>query len=143
MADKAAGERLSKVLRVAMAQAGISSWAELGTESDVSPSTIDNWVYGLTTPRSAALGKVAKRLYPYTSAAELERAWFGLPPLEPPILDVLKELVPELRELVTVLRAQADAEILQAVRETLAERRRSTLGELPARRDEPPTETRS
>lgn len=124
MGDKAAGERLAKVLRVAMAHAEIDTWPELGLASGVSPTTIDNWIYGVTTPRAEHLRRVAKRLHPYTSAAEMELAYQGLPPEEPPLIEVLRDLVPELREVIVLLRAQADQEVLEAVRAALRERRR-------------------
>lgn len=123
MADKAAGERLAKILRVGMAQAGIETWAALAMESGVSPTTVDNWIYGTTTPRAHHLAKVAKRLYPHVSAGDLERAYLGLEPEEPPLIEVLREMAPDLRELVVLLRAQADQAVLSAVRTALEERR--------------------
>lgn len=129
LGDKAAGERLAKALRVAMAQAGIETWMGLGLESGVSPTTIDNWIYGVTTPRGHYLQKVAKRLYPFTSAVALERAYQGLPAEEPPLIEVLRELAPDLRELVVLLRAQADEAVLSAVRTALEERRQRRTGE--------------
>lgn len=137
-AHKEAGARLAKVLRVAMAQAGIESWIALGLESGVSPTTVDNWIYGVTTPRAHHLAKVALRLHPYTSAGDLERAYQGLPPEEPPLIEVLRDLAPDLHELVLILRAQADQSVLAALRTALEERRlrrgegdATLLGELP------------
>ena len=127
--QREAGERLAKVLRVAMAQAGIETWLSLGHESDVSPTTIDNWIYGVTTPRAHHLAKVAKRLAPYVSAGDLERAYQGLEPEEPPLIEVLREMAPDLHELVVLLRAQADAAVLSAVRTALAERRQRRGGD--------------
>lgn len=138
MADKAAGDRLAKVLRVGMAQAGIETWTMLGLESGVSPTTIDNWIYGVTTPRAHHLAKVAKRLYPHVSAGDLERAYLGLEPEEPPLIDVLREMAPDLHELVVLLRAQADAAVLAAVRTALEERRQRRGGEPEVPLDEPP-----
>ena len=123
MADKAAGDRLAKVLRVAMAQAGIETWTALALQSGVSPTTVDNWIYGTTTPRAHHLAKVAKRLQPYVSAGDLERAYLGLEPEEPPLIEVLREMAPDLHELVVLLRAQADQAVLTAVRTALEERR--------------------
>jgi transcriptional regulator with XRE-family HTH domain len=138
MADKAAGERLARVLRVAMAQAGIETWSGLGLAAGVSPTTIDNWIYGVTTPRAHHLAKVAKRLHPYTSSGELERAYAGLPPEEPPLIEVLRDLAPELHELVVLLRAQADQAVLSAVRTALEERRLRRVGSDEAPFDEDP-----
>ena len=128
MADKAAGDRLAKVLRVAMAQAGIETWTMLALESGVSPTTVDNWIYGTTTPRAHHLAKVAKRLQPYVSAGDLERAYQGLEPEEPPLIEVLREMAPDLHELVVLLRAQADQAVLAAVRTALEERRQRRAG---------------
>lgn len=136
MADKAAGERLARVLRVAMAQEGIETWTMLGLESGVSPTTIDNWIYGVTTPRAHHLAKVAKRLYPHVSAGDLERAYLGLPPEEPPLIEVLRDLAPDLHELVVLLRAQADEAVVSAVRTALEERRQRRAGA-----DEEPSDT--
>lgn len=138
MADKAAGDRLAKVLRVAMAQAGIETWTMLGLESGVSPTTIDNWIYGVTTPRAHHLAKVAKRLAPHVSGGDLERAYLGLEPEEPPLIEVLREMAPDLHELVVLLRAQADEAVLSAVRTALGERHQRRSGEAEGPPDERP-----
>jgi transcriptional regulator with XRE-family HTH domain len=122
-AKKAAGERLAKVLRVAMARAGIETWTRLAREADVSPTTVDNWIYGETTPRAHHLNKVGRALHPYTSPGDLERAYSGLEPEEPPLIDALRDMLPELHELVVLLRAQADESVLAAVRSALEESR--------------------
>ena len=142
-AKKEAGERLAKELRVAMAQAGIETWTQLGLESGVSPTTIDNWIYGVTTPRPHFLTKVAQRLHPFTSGGALERAYMGLPPEEPPLIEVLRDLAPDLHELVVLLRAQADQAVLSAVRTALEERRQRRTGSDEAMPDEPPLEPES
>jgi hypothetical protein len=136
MADKEAGRRLAQALRVAMAQEGIETWVALGLESGVSPTTVDNWIYGITTPRAHHLAKVARRLYPHTSAAALERAYLGLPPEEPPLIEVLRDIAPDLRELVVLLRAQAD---VAALRTALEERHQRRTGEPEAPTDIPET----
>lgn len=141
MADKEAGQRLAKVLRVAMTQAGIDTWRLLGLESGVSPTTIDNWIYGVTTPRAHHLAKVAKRLHPYTSASALELAYLGLPAEEPPLIEVLREIAPDLHELVALLRAQADEAVVAALRTALEERRQRRFGEHEAPTDTPDDET--
>jgi transcriptional regulator with XRE-family HTH domain len=123
LGDKAGGQRLAAVLRVAMAQKGIETWGQLADASGVSPTTLDNWVYGVTTPRAHHLGLVGKALAPFTSGGDLERAYSGLEPEEPPIIDALREIIPELHELVVLLRAQADASVLEAVRFALEESR--------------------
>jgi hypothetical protein len=141
MADKEAGRRLAQALRVAMAQEGIETWVALGLESGVSPTTVDNWIYGITTPRAHHLAKVARRLYPHTSAAALERAYLGLPPEEPPLIEVLRDIAPDLRELVVLLRAQADEAVVAALRTALEERHQRRTGEPEAPTDIPETES--
>jgi hypothetical protein len=123
LGDKAGGKRLAAVLRVAMAQKGIETWPQLSRVSGVSPTTLDNWIYGTTTPRAHHLGKVGRALAPFTSGGDLERAYMGLEPEEPPIVDALREIIPELHELVVLLRAQADSSVLEAVRFALEESR--------------------
>lgn len=123
VANKAAGDRLAKTLRMAMVQAGIETWEQLGIESGVSPTTVDNWIYGVTYPRGKKLAAVAKRLDPYTSMVELDRAYQGLPPLEPPLIEVLREIAPDLHELLVLMRAQYDQAEREAFRSALEERR--------------------
>jgi transcriptional regulator with XRE-family HTH domain len=124
MADREAAQRLKRVLRVAMSEKGIDGWEDLGLGAGVSPTTIENWIYGRTTPQAKQIRMVADFLRPYTSAAALEAAIEGVAPPEPPIIDVLRDLAPDLHELVILLRAQADQELLQAVRDYLEARRR-------------------
>ena len=128
MADREAAQRLKRVLRVAMSEKGIDGWEELGLGAGVSPTTIENWIYGRTTPQAKQIRMVAVFLSPYTSAAALEAAYEGVEPPEPPILDVLRALAPDLHELVVILRAQADQAVLEAVRTALEEGRRRRGG---------------
>jgi hypothetical protein len=125
VADPEAAERLKHALRVAMTEKRLDTWHALGFEAGVSPTTIENWIYGRTTPRSQELGKVANVLRPFTSQGKLEAAYHGVPPEEPPVLDALRELIPDLHDLVVILRAQADQAVLEAVRQGLEERRRA------------------
>lgn len=134
MADREAAQRLKRVLRVAMSEKGIDGWAELGLGAGVSPTTIENWIYGRTVPQAKQMRMVADFLRPYANAAMLEAAYEGVEPPEPPIVDVLRELAPDLHELVVILRAQADQAVLEAVRVALDERRRGRA----APREEPP-----
>jgi len=120
-----------------MARGGIETWGELARASGVSDTTIDNWIYGVTTPRAHHLAKVGKALSPYTTPGDLERAYQGLEPEEPPLVDLLKEIVPELHELVILLRAQAGEAVLEAVRDALEEARLRRAGELALPTDTP------
>lgn len=128
MADREGALRLKQALRVAMAEARITSWIDLALKAGVSATTLENWIAGRTHPRSLELAKVASVLRPYVSAGDLERAYAGIPPEEPPVIDLLREIAPDLHELVTILRAQADQAILEAVRASLEERRRGRGG---------------
>lgn len=134
MADKKAADRLRVALVVARTGAGYSSWFQVAQASGVSPTTLENWIYGRTQPRLRELAKVADALG--VNPAELEAAYEGVAPPEPPLTEALRDLLPELRELVVVLRAQADAEILGQVRAALEARRRADARS----RREPPSE---
>lgn len=131
-ASKEGADRLKARLSVAMAQAKIGSWIDLATKSGVSDGTIENIIYGITEPRYKTLALLATALQPWVSAGELEREYQGLAPEEPPLIETLRQIVPELQELVVLLRAQADQEVLEAVRDALDRRRRG----LPPRGDE-------
>ena len=134
MADREAAERLKHALRIAMTERGINGWVELALATKVSPTTVENWIYGRTVPQAKQLRMVGEYLRPFTSPAALETAYAGLPPEEPPIIEVLRDLAPDLHELVVILRAQADQAVLEAVRVALEERRRGRggfLGEPP------------
>lgn len=131
MADREAAERLAKVLRVAMAQAGIETWTQLALVANISPTTVDNWIYGRTTPRAHHLNKVALVLRPYTSAGALERAYQGLPPEEVPLHEQIKELVawlsvlvPALSDAAAAITATADQALLEEIRAQLRARMR-------------------
>ncbi|MDP2622880.1 MAG: helix-turn-helix transcriptional regulator [Actinomycetota bacterium] len=139
MADRESAQRLKRVLRVAMSEKGIDGWEDLGLGAGVSPTTIENWIYGRTTPQAKQIRMVADFLRPHTSVAALEAAYEGIEPPEPPIVDVLRELAPDLHELVVILRAQADQAVLEAVRVALEERRRGR-GALPEEPPETPSE---
>jgi hypothetical protein len=117
-----------------MTEKGINGWEELGLGAGVSPTTIENWIYARTVPQAKQIRMVADFLRPYTSASALEAAYEGVEPPEPPIIEVLRDLAPDLHELVVILRAQADQAVLEAVRVALEERRRGRggfLGEPP------------
>jgi hypothetical protein len=138
MADREAAERLKRALRVAMTEKGIDTWTHLGLTAGVSSTTIENWIYARTVPQAKQLRMVGEFLRPYSSPAELEAAYAGLEPPEPPIVDALREIVPELHELVLLLRAQADQTILEAVRVALEERRRGRV-EAPSEQPDTPS----
>ena len=123
MADREAAERLKRALRIAMSEKGLDGWEELALGAKVSPTTVENWIYGRTVPRAKEMRLVGDFLRPFSSPSALETAYAGLPPEELPIIEVLRELAPDLHELVVLLRAQADQAVLTAVRTALEERR--------------------
>lgn len=137
MADKVKAARLKQALRVAMTQKGIDDWIVLGQRSGVSYTTIENWIYGRTVPSPRKLRQVGDFLEPYTSAAALEAAYEGVEAAEPPIIDALRALLPELQELVILLRAQADQAVVEALQDALRKRHRGERGFLGEPPDEP------
>lgn len=114
-----------------MTEMGIDGWEELALAAGVSPTTVENWIYARTVPRAKEIRMVGHFLRPYTSPAALESAYADLPPEEPPVIEMLRALAPDLHELVIILRAQADQAVLEAVRSALEERRRGH-GALPS-----------
>jgi hypothetical protein len=141
MADREAAARLKRELRVAMSAAGIDTWDRLALASKVSPTTVENWIYARTVPQAKQLRIVGEFLRPYTSPAALEAAYAGMDAPEPPLIDTLREIVPELHELILLLRAQADEAVLEAVRDALSERRPGYGGPRAAPPSEPSSET--
>lgn len=91
---------------VARARVGLHSWDQVALRADISPATIERWIYGQTRPAVKQLAKVAAVLN--LSAADLEAAYEGVSPPEPPLADAVRELVPQLRALVEVLRSGAE-----------------------------------
>jgi hypothetical protein len=136
MADREAAARLKRELRIAMSGKGIDTWERLGVDAGVSSTTIENWIYARTVPQAKQLRIVGEYLRPHTDPARLEAAYAGLAPPEPPLLETLRELVPELHELIVLLRAQADEAVLEAVRDALEERRRGSAGSRAAANDD-------
>jgi len=137
LADREAADRLKQALRVAMTEAGYDGWEELANAAGVSSTTVENWIYARTVPRAKELRRMGDFLRPFTSPSALESAYAGLPPEEPPVIDALRDLLPELRELVVLLRAQADQVVLEEVRAALEARRRRLPGSWDARGSEP------
>ena len=131
MADKAKAARLRQAMEVARAGTEFMRWADVAIQAGVSPTTLDNWIYGRTIPRLRQLAMVADVLG--VPAADLQAAYEGLEPPRAPIEEELRALVPEVRELVLLLRAQADQVILEEVQAALAARRRGS-GRSPSER---------
>ena len=129
MADREAAARLKRELRIGMSGKGIDSWGRLAGGSGVSPTTIENWIYGRTVPQAKQLRRVGEFLRPHSNPAALEAAYAGMSPPEPPIEEALRELVPEIRELILLLRAQHDADVGNAFADALSERLGQALTE--------------
>ena len=88
-------EDLKRALRAARSNAGIKSDQELALRSGVHLQTLQNWMYGKTTPRPAELSKVATALdVPF---ADLMAIYEGRDPEPPPLQDAIRELVEEMR----------------------------------------------
>lgn len=126
-----------------MAQAGFETYQQLAIAARVSPTTVDNWIYGRTVPRPSGLAKIARALAPFTTAGALERAYMGLPPEEPPLheqlrqlVDVLNEFVPLYGESLAVLAGLVDQAALEEARDLV----RARLRRLNARLAEGPSE---
>lgn len=97
-------EALKKGLRAARAAAGYDSDIALSLAAGVHLQTIQNWMYGKTTPRAHEMSKVAKVLdkpTDYFMALYEDRD-----PEPPPLLEQLGELVTVVRELVDEMRQE-------------------------------------
>ena len=99
-----AGQRLKRAIHVARAKAEIDSDMQLSVRAGVHYDTLMNWYGGRTTPRPFELRKIAKCLgVPY---AELWSAYEDIAVEPVPLSEAVRELVPELRELIAELRKQ-------------------------------------
>lgn len=97
-----AGQRLKRAIHVARAARNIDSDVQLSFAADVSYDTFMNWFGGRTVPRPAELRKVARALeIPY---ADLWSAYEDIEVEPVPLSEAVRELVPELRELIAELR---------------------------------------
>jgi len=89
-------EDLKRAIRAARSNAGIKSDQELALRSGVHLQTLQNWMYGKTTPRPSELSKVAATLdVPF---ADLMAVYEGREIEPPPLQDAIRELVEEMRE---------------------------------------------
>lgn len=103
-------EDLKRTIRAARSQAGIKSDQELALRSGVHLQTIQNWMYGKTTPRPSELSKVAAALG--VSMADLMAVYEGREPEPKPLQDAIRELIEEMR----LSRAQQDEATLALLR---------------------------
>ena len=88
-------EELKRALRAARSNAGIKSDQELALRSGVHLQTLQNWMYGKTTPRPSELSKVAAVLdVPF---ADLMAIYEGREIEPPPLQDAIRELVEEMK----------------------------------------------
>lgn len=96
-------EALKRTIRAARSHQNIKSDMELSLRAGVHLQTIQNWMYGKTTPRPSELSKVAQALD--MSMADLMAVYEGRDPEPPPLQDAVRDLTGAVRELVTEIRA--------------------------------------
>lgn len=111
------GAALKRAIHVARARTDYTSDSALALGAGVSYDTLMNWWADRTTPRPHEVRKVAAALgVPY---ADLMAAYEGRAPDPPPVQDAIRELVDELRALVSEMRlsrAQQDEATLALLR---------------------------
>ena len=96
-------EDLKRAIRAARNKAGIKSDHELALQAGVHLQTIQNWMYGKTTPRPSQLAKVAEALD--VSMFELSSIYEGRDPEPQPLQDSVRDLTAAVHELVAEIRA--------------------------------------
>lgn len=89
-------ESLKRAIRAARQKQGIESDQQLALAAGVHLQTLQNWMYGKTTPRPHELSKVAAVLD--VPLADLMAVYEGRDPEPPPLQDAIRELVEEMRE---------------------------------------------
>ena len=99
-------EDLKRTIRAARSRAGIRSDQELALQAGVHLQTLQNWMYGKTTPRPSELSKVANVLD--MSLADLMAVYEGREPEPQPLQDSIRELVDELKQDRRVMTALLD-----------------------------------
>ena len=99
-------EALKRTIRAARSNANIKSDQELALRSGVHLQTIQNWMYGKTTPRPSELAKVAQALD--MSMADLMAVYEGRDPQPQPLQDAVRELTDAVRELVDEMREERE-----------------------------------
>lgn len=115
---------LKRKLRAARSAAGIESDQDLALRAGVHLQTLQNWMYGKTTPRPSELHKVARVLGVPLDA--LMAAYEGRDPEPPALHESIRELVDAIGGLVDEIRKGREAdqsrqrdEIATAVREAV------------------------
>lgn len=99
-------EDLKRAIRAARSNAGINSDQELALQAGVHLQTLQNWMYGKTTPRPSEFSKVAQTLG--VPMADFMAIYEGRDPEPPPLQDAIRELVDELRQDRRVMTALLD-----------------------------------
>lgn len=119
MTNRAGGQALKTAVHVHREQAGITSDRQLSARAGVHYDTLMNWYAGRTLPRPAELKKVADVLG--VRLVELMDVYEGRDPAPPELVEVIGELVVELRLMLSELRAgrvlqeESTAAILRAL----------------------------
>lgn len=88
-------EELKRAIRSWRNRAGITSDQELALRAGVHVQTLQNWMYGKTTPRPDQVSRVAQVLN--VPMADLMAIYEGRPIEPPPLQDAIRELISELR----------------------------------------------
>lgn len=95
-------EDLKRAIRTARSNANIKSDQALALRAGVHLQTIQNWMYGKTTPRPSELAKVAQALG--LSMADLMAVYEGRDPEPQPLQDAVRDLTGAVRELVSEMK---------------------------------------
>lgn len=100
-------EALKRAIRAARGQAGIESDTALALRSGVHLQTLQNWMYGKTTPRPSELHKVARLLD--LRLDDLMAVYEGRDPEPKPLQDAIRELIDQLGEQTKAITELAEA----------------------------------
>lgn len=140
MANPEAGRRFEEYVRIALAKSkSVHNPAELIRATGLHPNTLYDLFNGATeTPGSRTMARIATALD--VPIADLWAVWEGRALEPPPLIEVLRDLAPDLHELVLLLRAQADEALVESLRLFLEERHRQPGGDDAAPPDSEPTE---
>jgi transcriptional regulator with XRE-family HTH domain len=107
-------EALKRALRAARNQAGYEADASLALAAGVHLQTIQNWMYGKTTPRPSELSKVARVLdkpMDYFMAIYEDRA-----PESAPLEEVVADLTEAVRALIVELQEDRRRGVMKAAK---------------------------
>lgn len=113
------GAALKRAIHVGRERAGITSDMQLADKAHVSYDTLMNWFGDRTTPRPAELKRVADAIG--LRLVELMDVWEGRDPQPPDLIEVIGQLVDEIRVAVVEMRMgriqqeEQTAELMRAI----------------------------